>query len=247
MRESKPWSLAEKISIPVTLVVAALGAILTAAAIRYSTDTALWDFVLWGAIAMLFGSLACLALIILSHFSGRSFAMSAVLVFVGIGFIVAGVGWYFRSAAAPSLIPPPLKRMIAYGRLDLATQFSGSTLTLSGYNIGINNVGGDTITSQSMFVRGYFDDTLVMWDDNPNKPQILPQTMGYIISLKRETPINVPPDTKDIIVEFEIDYDTIPETGVRKSYRKIAYPLNWANGRNSAPLVEANIIDQWEK
>lgn len=70
---------------------------------------------------------------------------------------------------------------------------------------------------------------------------------GLFYHLKGAGPITIPLETKEIIFEFEIDYDTIPETGIRRSYRKIAYPLNWANGKSNAPLIEPNILDEWEK
>ena len=52
---------------------------------------------------------------------------------------------------------------------------------------------------------------------------------------------------KTVVVDFEVDYDTIPSTGLRKSYKKIAFPLNRANGPNSPPLTEGSILEQWER
>jgi hypothetical protein len=107
MRKSEPWSLAEKIGIPLVAVTGAIGAILTAAAIRYSTDAALWDFILWGGVAVLLGSLVCLALIIFSHFNGLNFVIPAVLIFVGIGFIVVGVAYYLWPVSHNRIVESP--------------------------------------------------------------------------------------------------------------------------------------------
>jgi hypothetical protein len=163
--------------------------------------------------------------------------------------LVSCIIWFtsfpqFYSETAES---KPLRRLIAYGRLDLLTQWNGKVLLFNGYNIGINNAGDDTITSSVKLFHAYFDDNKVMAFDIPSKPSIVPQTMGYTCTLKQDNDILVPEDAKEIIVEFEVDYDTIPESGLRRSYRKISYPINWANGKNNQPLLEPRIINEWEK
>jgi hypothetical protein len=76
---------------------------------------------------------------------------------------------------------------------------------------------------------------------------IVPQTQGQTFQIKRNEDAPISMDAGAIIIEFEIDYDTIPESGVRKSYRKLAYPLNWANGKNNPPLFEPKTVAEWEK
>jgi hypothetical protein len=56
------------------------------------------------------------------------------------------------------------------------------------------------------------------------------------------------PDAKSISVEIEVDYNTIPETGVRRSYKKLSFPVNWANGTDQPPLLNSHtIVDEWEQ
>jgi len=141
-----------------------------------------------------------------------------------------------------------LKRMIAYGRLDLIVPWNGKAPQFHGYNIGVQNVSDDTITAWVMFLNADVDGTKIMASPE-SSPTIIPQTQGIIFQSRRtpedDAPISM--DAKAITVEFEVDYNTIPETGVRRSYRKMTYPLDWANGKNSAPLLQPQTVDEWEK
>jgi hypothetical protein len=67
----------------------------------------------------------------------------------------------------------------------------------------------------------------------------------FLTPEERDKPI--PFDAKNIVVEFEVDYDTIPETGNRKSYKEITFPINWANGQNNRPLLESKTTAEREE
>ena len=140
-----------------------------------------------------------------------------------------------------------LKRLIAYIRLD--PRIPGGTDPLfHGYIIGVANVSDDTITARLMFVRVNLDDAVIMSVVGTNDPVIIPQTQAAFFenSLPNDVPISA--NATMMTVEFEVDYNTIPETGVRKSYRRIAYPLNWANGKNRPPLLDSpRTLEEWEK
>jgi hypothetical protein len=96
-------------------------------------------------------------------------------------------------------------------------------------------------------VRADIDGESVLETGEPGKPVIIPQTQGSLFHISRNEDTAVSLDAKAITVEFEVSYDTIPETGIRRSYRKFTYPLNWANGKTSPPLLEPKQIDEWEK
>jgi hypothetical protein len=98
MLEREPWSLAEKIGIPGVLVGLAAGAILTAAAVLYSTSTILWNIVLWGGVTILAGSVACALLLVSSHYySGRPFMVPSISIVIGIGLLVFRIASHFFS------------------------------------------------------------------------------------------------------------------------------------------------------
>jgi hypothetical protein len=142
----------------------------------------------------------------------------------------------------------PLRRLIAYSGLDFIMQWDGKVPQFKGYNVRVDNVSGsDTITSKIMFVRADVDGTSILATGAPGEPVIIPQTQGSTFQIHRSENVPISLDAKTINVEFEVNYDTIPETGIRRSYRKLTYPLNWANGKNSAPLLEPKTIDAWEK
>jgi hypothetical protein len=141
----------------------------------------------------------------------------------------------------------PLRRLIAYSRLDLIAPWDGKAPKLHGYNVRVDNVSSDTITSRIMFVRADVDGEQIMATAEPGSPVIIPQTQGSTFQVRGTNDLPISLDAKAITVEFEVNYDTIPETGLRRSYRKMVYPLNWANGKENAPLLEPKTIDEWEK
>jgi len=147
--------------------------------------------------------------------------------------------------------PPanPLKRLIVYRGFDLIVPWSGTEPKFHGYNILVFNVSNDTITARQMFLNVDIDDVTVLAIPESGAQVIIQQTSGKLFGVKTNAPEDVPisMDAKAITVKFEIDYDTIPESGIRKSYRKFIYPINWANGKNNPPLLEAQNVDEWEK
>jgi hypothetical protein len=88
----------------------ACGAAVSALAIKYSTNSLLWDFVLWGGVAIMLGSITTLGLYISSQLRGRAFMGPALLINLGICLIVFGAVWHFTptdakndQASVPSL------------------------------------------------------------------------------------------------------------------------------------------------
>jgi len=169
---------------------------------------------------------------------------------MGISILLFGAcaAWFWIIPESSFSPERPLRRLIAYGRLDLIVPWNGSSPQFHGYNVGVQNVSSDTITARVMFINVDVDGTKVM-SSTASQPVIIPQTQGTIFqgrhNLTEDVPVSM--DAKKITVEFEVDYDAIPESGIRRSYRKIAYPLNWANGKNSAPLLEPQTVDEWER
>jgi len=77
---------------------AAIGAIVAALAIKNATPSILWDLVLWGGVALLFCSIATLALYISSQNSGRPLLWPALLINTGLCLMVGGFVWHFSKA-----------------------------------------------------------------------------------------------------------------------------------------------------
>lgn len=82
----------------------AAGAILTALAIKYATSSDLWDFVLWGGVALMTCSVATLGIYISSQIWNRSFLLPATIIDLGICLIVVGLVWHFQ-ASNPFVFP----------------------------------------------------------------------------------------------------------------------------------------------
>jgi hypothetical protein len=141
----------------------------------------------------------------------------------------------------------PFRRLIAYSRLDPVVPWDGKAPKFAGYDVRVDNVSSETITSRIMFVRADVDGERVLATADAGAPVIIPQTQGSLFQARRSEDAPISVDAKAITVEFEVNYDTIPETGIRRSYRKIMYPLNWANGKNNPPLLEPKTVAEWEK
>src|ERR1700736_2174929 len=129
----------------------------------------------------------------------------------------------------------PLKRLIVYRAFDPIVPWAGTESKFHGYNITVQNIGDDTITARLMSLNADIDGIKVLAITDPGVPVIIQQTAATRFQAWRnDQDFSIQPlEAKAIIVEFEIDYDTIPESGIRRSYRKIIHNLNWANGKNS--------------
>ena len=140
-----------------------------------------------------------------------------------------------KLAAIAAVSPVRLRRLIAYGHLDLIVPWDGKALLFRGYNVRVDNVSDDTIRVHIMFLNAYVDEVQLI-AIGPSSPRIVPQTQGTTFQTKRHEDAPISMDARTIMIEFEFNYDTVPETGVRRSYRKIAYPLNWASEYNPAQV-----------
>jgi hypothetical protein len=83
------------------LLFCAVGAVMTALAIKYATPGLLWDVILYGGVALIFVSISTLALYVSSQLTGKDFYMPAILVDLGICFIVGGLVWHYSTDLAP--------------------------------------------------------------------------------------------------------------------------------------------------
>jgi hypothetical protein len=120
----------------------AAGAIVSALAIKYSTDSLLWDIILWGGILVMALSAGNIILMIIYYASNSSLRIlrprvgPVLLVNIAICLIVASIVWHFseakppsqaRTAAAPSvlLLPEP-GQLRLHNKNDYELQLWGS-------------------------------------------------------------------------------------------------------------------------
>jgi hypothetical protein len=193
---------------------------------------------------------------VLAIFGAWPVLPSPKIALLGMGFsalLLIGFAIWFWTF--PNLIPAetlaakPLKRLIAYGSFALDAQWKNNAAWLHGFRVRVNNVSDDTITANVQSLAVKIDDNIAIQLDKPGTPIIIPQTQGTDFQAhltEEDKPIL--PDAKSISVEIEVDYNTIPETGVRRSYKKLSFPVNWANGTDQPPLLNSHtIVDEWEQ
>lgn len=164
------------------------------------------------------------------------------------------VGLIILTAAVPSYVGinhwlngELLKREIAYDNIVMRTEVEGGVFKFLGFDFRLNNVGTDTIVVNANFMNIDVDGTRLITGGMSDKT-IIPQTQGidgFGVHVEKGIPLSF--DTKIITAEFEIDYDTIPASGIRKSYRKYSYGLTWPNGKNNNPTLISSIISEYEK
>ena len=115
---------------------------------------------------------------------------------VAVVLFAAFAGWFWLAPGKSIVIADeekkPLKRLIAYGNLDLIVAWNGSAPLFHGYNIRVNNVSDDTITAKIKFVRASVDMNLVMASHETDKV-IIPQTQGstFQFGVNIDSPIPV--------------------------------------------------------
>jgi len=157
-----------------------------------------------------------------------------------------------RHQPTPVPSPRPLKRLIAYDapRVDVTSTGESGNLAfiMPVVTLTIQNVGDDTISLVVSHFRIYIDGSPVL-NVLPAKPYILSQTQSMTFQGRpNDHPIVLSTDMKMLTIDIEITYDTIPESGPRVSARTIQYPINFANGPKSSPLLNSpQIVDQSER
>jgi hypothetical protein len=203
-------------------------------------------------IGIIFGGVLLALGIIITVFGIWGALPNPKIAALGMGFAVlafVGFGIWFWIAPNSLSIAPPLKRLIAYNDLSLNAPWDGKSVAFHSFDLRVANVSGDTITARITSLKIDVDGTDVLVGSYPAQPIIVPQTQSANFQMFRNNgdfPISI--DAQNITIEFEVDYDTIPESGIRRSYRKLLFPVNWANGKNNPPLLNSHTtITEWEK
>jgi hypothetical protein len=144
--------------------------------------------------------------------------------------------------------PPPsetrhLVRSLAFDQFAPTITQEPNGPLLHGFSGRMNNVGQDMLHWHIEQFRLYLlKDELI--GGAGNAWTYLSPTQGANISFKLPNDTSIPIGTENITLEMLIKYDTVPSTGIRTSYRKTQYNLNWVNG--NSPLIEPHIVDQQE-
>ena len=146
-------------------------------------------------------------------------------------------------APAPTAQAVPLRRLIAYEppQIDQTTVTAGANTDffLRVATTFIRNVGDDTITLSIPRFDVTFDGQAA-FSAPTEKPLVLQQTQVATFQARPPEPgIIIPRTAKLLTIDLEVDYDTIPKTGVRRSIRHVEYDVNFANGLNSPPLLNS--------
>jgi hypothetical protein len=97
---------------------------------------------------------------------------------------------------------------------------------LKGVTGKIFNVGSDLIYWDIESAQVYLNDVKV-YQMATSAGTYTAATRGAKMTSIIPTPVSIPPDTTSIVIAVTIHYDTEPKTGLRKSYRKLSYPVTW--------------------
>jgi hypothetical protein len=215
-------------------------AVLTALAVLIRPESPFWKGLLWGGIAV-FVACACIVLFDYLKPGGKiEFSIGA-----GIG-LALFMGFGIALVAGPQNSPDkPLRRLIAYSNYRLDARYQEPGLAVQAFHFRVQNVSDETITARTAFVNIYINDQKIVGITQPSAGTIIPQTQGTDFSATPNPQVVVMGQIRSATAEFEIDYDTIPETGVRRSYKKILILAR----PNVFPIFEgsATILEEWER
>jgi len=172
---------------------------------------------------------------------------------------------HYKQASAPNKKPPsprpqgqtkkertPLKRMLALDppNITLGSNKVGDITVgyVKGINVLATNVGSDELRMKVKFMHVWIDDQLIITCPDAGWG-VISQTQHTAPGCKYDgMGIPIPPSATKITADFEFDYDTIPETGIRSSYRKMSMAVTWNNGKNNPPLLgDAQRVEERER
>jgi hypothetical protein len=169
--------------------------------------------------------------------------------------IYGGGGYKEQLARMPNVAPfdksrARLGRLIAYNAPNILIEpINGATdqSGLVGVTFPTANVSNETLNIWVERLNVFIDESLVMKGKSLQKG-FLPQTQIMPYQFRRvSVPISAATN-KSITLEFEIDYDTVPATGLRRSYRKLVFPIIWPNGPTKPPQLDtARPQGEWER
>jgi hypothetical protein len=141
-----------------------------------------------------------------------------------------------------------LMRTLSYDNLGIQVVNANGRATLGTFSGRIQNVGQDSLMVDIKNLKVLIGDKEVF-----NGPLPIEHYMASgrgvdfgAMTLRRSDvgEIEIPPGTSDITEEFSIEYDTASPSGLRRSYRKVVYPLTWTEGKCTAE--RGRIIDARE-
>jgi len=144
--------------------------------------------------------------------------------------------------------PKPLSRMLAYALTVPEIQLGPGGPRLVGFQAAMNNVGTEPVVVAMPFLKVSIDNRAILSCPGHSTEIIQPTESGGT-DCRNQTGADptLTLDTKTIIVDLEVHYDTLPESGVRRSYRKIEFEISWPNGITGKPDLARKILDEWER
>jgi hypothetical protein len=150
-----------------------------------------------------------------------------------------------RAEAALSTRAPHLTRSLAYDGLAPVIAPTPDQIWLRGVFGTISNVGQDTLKVKLDSINVYLGGAVAIHRSN-QEYWFIPPLHGEDITVKPSSDISIRTDLSEIIVEITAQYDTVPPTGIRISYRKAGYHINRTEG-GGASLSPPTIIEQREE
>jgi hypothetical protein len=215
----------------------------------------------WGGLIVFFVTIIVVVALSL-HDEGAKKRVVGPILTMALGSLIlgAGVAWYFWPGAITGSqserssyqdlfkkSPPSdtlhLVRSLAFDQFAPAIIQEPNGPFLHGFGGRVNNVGQDMLYWHIEEFHLYLSkDELI--GGAGNSWTYLSPTQGANINFKLPNDMPIAIGTEYITLEMIIKYDTVPSTGIRTSFRKTQYNLNWVNG--NSPLIEPHVVDQRE-
>ncbi len=171
----------------------------------------------------------------------------------------APTGQARSSTIAPNPAPPGpiaqavapasahLPRSFSFTRFEpnLATPPSGERELIS-YGMSFTNTGNDMLRPRvKSFSLSADGATILTAGERTMNFLARGEAQAAGINPRSGKRITLPAETKEMVAEIRLDYDTVPPTGVRHVYRKIRHIIHWPEEGRSL-WMETSILDEGE-
>jgi hypothetical protein len=113
------------------------------------------------------------------------------------------------------------------------------------YSLSFRNTGVNMVRARLEFLRVFVDGTLIIEGKSETLRYAGAGEGTFIRFTRNKGDYSLPKETRSIVAEAEVSYDTVPKLGKRTSYKRYVHPLNW--NAEGTPSSETQISDDREE
>lgn len=155
--------------------------------------------------------------------------LSGYVPWIGFPLILALLAWGFwphRKDARPDQAGDALDRPLSMQDFELVAVRNDAELAVEGYKLVVKNFGDGMVRWRLELSKMSIDDLLILQSENWEGWHYVNRTQSsHVGQTRKDGPVRLEPHARTVAVEIQIEYDTVPPTGLRKSYVKVGFDV----------------------